>query len=505
MKPPAVRTVRQRIVDRIYRVGLHGLGRLYERSPRFRHLAESQIERMCLQKETKPQHLPPEELANRILVLMSHLHSESDLFRRLSEPHVETMFLRNEMILPEGESTHTALELIQKLPGFNEASERYFAQYPARNRLMGKPFSEIEFPKRLFDLGVLIHWLRISPGDVVAEIGSGSCWLSHFLNRFGCKTIAVDVSGTALAMGRELFEKDPNTNWDLQPEFLTYDGHRLPLKDDACDRIIIYDAFHHIPNQEELVSEMARVLRSGGMVGMCEPGRRHSRSAASREEMEKTGVLENDIIVEELKRLAEGCGFDDVTVIPVSLPESIEVPADALAMFMRGKTLRHYWTKLCQGIQTEHYILMYKGDYLATTRRPEILRAEIRIDVLEGQMTTPRGQSLSVKCSIRNHGDTHWLAHPPWLGEIHQRLGWTRFGAHLYRNDTDAVLIDHEWLRVDLPGDVLPGREIALEVELPPLEKPGNYRVVFDLVIENMLWFAHNDSPTAQLDLLVKP
>jgi ubiquinone/menaquinone biosynthesis C-methylase UbiE len=459
---------------------------------------------MCLQKETKPQGFPPEELANRILALFSHLHAESDLFRRLSEPHVETMFLRNEMELPEVEGSFTPEELIRGLPRFNEASEHYFAQYQAQSRLMNKPFSEIEFSKRLFDLGVLIHWLRISPGDIVAEIGSGTCWLSHLLNRFGCKTIAVDVSATALAMGRELFDKDPNTNWDLEPEFLTYDGHHLPLEDGGCDKIIIYDAFHHFPNQEELLSEMARVLRSGGIVGMCEPGRRHSRSAASREEMEKTGVLENDIIVEELKRLAEGCGFNELTVVPVSLPETIEVPADALAKFMKGKALRHYWTKLCQGIQTEHYILMYKGDYLPTTRRPENLRAEIWINEPQRQITTPRGQILSLECSIKNCGDTLWLAQPPWLDEVHQRLGWTRFGAHLYRMDAEAVLMDHEWLRVDLPGDVLPGREITLKLKLPPLETPGNYRVVFDLVIENMLWFAHNDSPTAQIDLLVE-
>jgi hypothetical protein len=303
-------------------------------------------------------------------------------------------------------------------------------------------------------------------------------------------------------MGRELFEKDPHTNWDLRPEFLDYHGHRLPLEDDSCDRIIIYDAFHHIPNPEELVGEMARILRTGGMVGMCEPGRRHSQSAASREEMEKTGVLENDVIVEELKNLALDHGFDEVSLVPVSLPETIEVPADELAAFMKGKALRHYWTKLCQGIQTEHYILMYKGKYQATTRRPENLSAEIRFDEPKGPIRTSVGEPVSLKCSVRNTGDTRWLANPPWLGEIHQRLGWTRFGGHLY--GPDDGLIDHEWLRADLPDDVLPGQEIVLRLELPALETPGKYQVVFDLVIENMLWFAHQDSPTTQLDLLVE-
>ena len=37
----------------------------------------------------------------------------------------------------------------------------------------------------LIDTGVLIEALRLRPGDVVAEIGAGSCWLSHMLNRHG--------------------------------------------------------------------------------------------------------------------------------------------------------------------------------------------------------------------------------------------------------------------------------------------------------------------------------
>ena len=49
---------------------------------------------------------------------------------------------------------------------------------------------------------------RIQPGDTVVEIGAGTCWLSHFLNRYGCRTVSVDVSRTALYMEKQLFERD---------------------------------------------------------------------------------------------------------------------------------------------------------------------------------------------------------------------------------------------------------------------------------------------------------
>ena len=72
-------------------------------------------------------------------------------------------------------------------------------------------------------------------------------------NRFGCRTIALDVSETALKLGRELFERESGTNWALQPEFVVYDGHRIPRDDRSVDKVIVYHAFHHVPNQEEVL------------------------------------------------------------------------------------------------------------------------------------------------------------------------------------------------------------------------------------------------------------
>ena len=74
---------------------------------------------------------------------------------------------------------------------------------------------------------------------------------------------------------------DPETNWNLKPEFKVYDGWTLPLPDGSVDRVVLYDAFHHLPNQERLLLEMRRVLTNRGIVGMSEPGRGHSTSAES--------------------------------------------------------------------------------------------------------------------------------------------------------------------------------------------------------------------------------
>jgi ubiquinone/menaquinone biosynthesis C-methylase UbiE len=81
------------------------------------------------------------------------------------------------------------------------------------------------------------------------------------------------VSSTALDLGKELFERDPRTNWALDPQFVAYDGHSIPLDDAVCERVIFSDSFHHIPNQRRVLDEVYRLLRPDRSVAMSEPGR----------------------------------------------------------------------------------------------------------------------------------------------------------------------------------------------------------------------------------------
>ena len=61
------------------------------------------------------------------------------------------------------------------------------------------------------------------------------------------------------------------------------------------DRVVINDGFHHIPNVEQTIEEIYRVLKPGGIAGFSKPGRFHSQTPQSQEEMLQFSVLENDI------------------------------------------------------------------------------------------------------------------------------------------------------------------------------------------------------------------
>lgn len=414
--------------------------------------------------------------------------------------------------VPQPARTYTNDQLTGLTDHLNERAEHYFAAQLSpefRSFLLGKPFTDVgHFAEHLFSVGVLAHWLQLRPGDVVVELGAGSGWLSHLFHRFGCPTISLDVSPTAMGLARELFEADRHTDWSLGPRFLTYDGHTLPLGDSSADALVVYDAFHHVPNQAELLAEMHRVLRPGGMVAMSEPGRRHSLSGGSLAEVEKTGVLENDIVVEELDGLARACGFARTTIVPVSLAGSVEVDSTELVGFLRGRGFQQFWARQAQSLLSEHYILMYKGVRRPDTRRPSVTTARIEAPA---SLTARAGHAARLACRVTNSGDTLWRvgapansAHgAPANGAPGAVYGQTRLGVQLA--DAAGQVTDRDWHRVEMPHELGPGETAALSTDLPPLPVAGTYQLHLDVVAESVRWFADHGSEPETVHLTVEP
>jgi SAM-dependent methyltransferase len=376
-----------------------------------------------------------------------------------------------------------AVSLEGRTDDFNRAAETYYAMHAEAERLIDKPFSEPDaLARRLIDIGVLIDAMRLRPGDSVLDLGAGSCWLSHLLNRFGCRTIAVDVSPSALQVGKQLFERDARTNWSLEPRFLSYDGRTLPVGDGTVERVLLYDAYHHLPNPAQLMREMRRVLVPDGIVAMSEPGRGHAASAPSVAEAEATGVLENELALEDIADLALASGFSAARVVVAGRPPGYEIEAAALRAFMGGRGFARYWKDLCANLDGHHYLLLFAGNPMPTTSRPRRLRASIR-------HVASRVDARVIVLDLHNAGDTRWLSSAA-------APGWTRLGAHLRRS---GALVDFDWLRVALPRDVEPDALVRMAVELPVIAEPGSYSIVFDLVIEGVAWFAERGSTSVEV------
>lgn len=369
---------------------------------------------------------------------------------------------------------------------FNRAAESYFATFRDPEYLIDKPYSEGNaFSGHLINAGVLIGALHIQPGARVLEFGAGSCWLSHMLNRYGCHTVAVDVSATALSLGHQAFVSDARVRWDLAPQFVPYDGYTLPLADGSVDYVVVHDAFHHVPNQRQILSELARVLTPEGIVGMSEPGLGHGSTEQSLAEAGTTGVLENELYLADIGELAHQSGFSRTAIIVADARLLHEVEIERVPKFMGGVGVAPYWKRLCGALDRHHYIVLYKSSHGHTTRRPGVLSALITWP--EDDLHAGANRVFTVRLSVTNTGDTLWLAS--------EGLGWTRLGILLERDSME--LIDRDWHRQALPHDVGPGASVELDVDVVAPTVPGVYRLTADMVIEGVGWFAQRGSHAA--------
>jgi SAM-dependent methyltransferase len=168
------------------------------------------------------------------------------------------------------------------------------------------------------NLGQLLSGLELKSGMHVLDFAAGSCWLSRILIELGCSVTSSDASQKALDIGRRLFTLyPPIMTIPVGPIFLPFDGIQLAIADETIDRIVVNDAFHHIPNTAKVLAEFYRVLKPGGIVGMSEPGRHHSESADSQYEMRTFQVIENNFVLEDIWTQASEAGFADIAIYPV--------------------------------------------------------------------------------------------------------------------------------------------------------------------------------------------
>ena len=200
-----------------------------------------------------------------------------------------------------------------------EFADAYFEGRGGHNYLYQKPFYHPrDCAPAVTNLGQLLAGLRLDSGLHVLDFAAGSCWLSRILIQLGARVTSCDASVKALDIGRELFKRYPPVMLEpSEPTYLPFDGSRLNLADASVDRIVVNDAFHHIPNAAVVLAEFFRVLKPGGIIGMSEPGRHHSQSPESQYEMRTFNVIENDFVLEDIWRDAQAAGFAHIEICPV--------------------------------------------------------------------------------------------------------------------------------------------------------------------------------------------
>jgi SAM-dependent methyltransferase len=160
------------------------------------------------------------------------------------------------------------------------------------------------------DFAAAVQCLDPQPGDVLLDVGAGSCWVSAWLEGLGFRTISVDIADDMLRIGRA---RVPGGG-----RLVAGDLEALPLAGASADKAICLNALHHLPHPETAIRELHRVLRPQGAVVFSEPGLGHAGEPHSIRAARDFGVLERDVAVRDLMQQCADAGFTDVRIKPLA-------------------------------------------------------------------------------------------------------------------------------------------------------------------------------------------
>ncbi len=352
----------------------------------------------------------------------------------------------------------------------------------------------------LFNISLLGQIMACRPGDLILDYAAGPCWVAELLNRFGIRTVSVDLSLEMLRRGRERLRQDRRLNRVVNAQFAAGDALQLPFPDGTFDGVLCMNALHHMPNYLEALKEIHRVLKEGGRAAFSEPGSAHARYPLTQARMKEIGVLEKSTPLPLLFVLARRAGFDRMRVVPLVHPFRYEFeysagPADEEA-------LRRMWDLASESIREHSCFILEKGPTRpvdsampAAVLYSHLLRADIK--VLQSTTYAPAGGLIRDRISVRNVGDVLWLARKSPFG------GNVMAGVKVYSEE--GALIREDLCRTFLPQDTPPGGEVLLEMPVPAMFHPGRYILKYDMVIENLAWFEHHGSQATQHSVEVVP
>lgn len=125
------------------------------------------------------------------------------------------------------------------------------------------------------------------------------------------------------------------------------------------------------------------------------------------------------------------------------------------------------------------------------SRNKEKLSGSVETD--QSRYSAAANSPVCIPVRIKNTGEAKWI------GENATGVGVVNLGVHLY--DAEHRLLNLDFARKKL-GDVRPKRKIQTTVEVS-FPKPGQYKLVVDLVSEGICWFEEVGSKPVEVDVTV--
>jgi uncharacterized protein YbaR (Trm112 family)/SAM-dependent methyltransferase len=177
--------------------------------------------------------------------------------------------------------------------------------------------------------GLVTPVLNVKRGQVVVDSGCGYAWSTEWLFRSGLDPIGVDICRTYLEIGIERIG-------GFRPHLVVGDVENLPVASGCADAILAYESFHHVPDRHRALASYDRVLKDGGTVVLAEPGAAHESADVSVDAMEKYGILERGMELDDVRTYANGTSFANAEQLYVVRLANAELGTALDAAFAKG-------------------------------------------------------------------------------------------------------------------------------------------------------------------------
>lgn len=146
-----------------------------------------------------------------------------------------------------------------------------YAQQRARKRRALTPddwerFDRVSVPKHPYHASVI--WLGDIRGKRVLDVGCGDGWFSILLAKRGAIVSGFDISAEGVLAAQEWAEANGVAG---SCSFVTGSIYDIPYPENSFDIVAGQSILHHATDKTKVASELARVLRPGGLGVFHEP------------------------------------------------------------------------------------------------------------------------------------------------------------------------------------------------------------------------------------------
>jgi SAM-dependent methyltransferase/uncharacterized protein YbaR (Trm112 family) len=147
--------------------------------------------------------------------------------------------------------------------------------------------------------GAAVPLLDLRNGDVLLDSGCGYAWTTEWLYKAGVEAIGVDISRQYLDIGIRRMGMD-------RPHLIVADVEHLPIRTASADAVFGYESFHHVPDRPKAMAGFSHALKPGGRIVLAEPGAAHEHAQVSVDVMNKYGILEKGMELDDVRRYVAG-------------------------------------------------------------------------------------------------------------------------------------------------------------------------------------------------------